>query len=418
MKRKKERIKTLLILSICILASCYTVAQEPMIHEVKYPFVKYDLNKIDIPGDSSRWLNFSEKIRNHSDSLNGTLNIVQIGGSHVQADIWTGRVRENLNRMFNQTESCRGVIFPYRAVKTNGALQYDVTFNKNWEGFRNVRLLMPDNMGMLGWKATARDSGQYIDITLKGDTVSRFVFNRLRIFHEKSDSSFQFTVNINDSIYEPVYIDSCGCSEVNAPGKYNRFVLTVHKTDSLQQSFILHGIQTILDAPGVTYHSIGVNGASVGSYLNCNLFEHQLAWLRPDLIIFSIGINDSFGKEFTQEGFEASYSELIRRIRAVCPDVAFLFITNTDSYKKVRRHFHKNPKGKEVQKAMYNLAMQHSGVVWDLFATMGGYGSIATWKRNGLANRDLIHLTRKGYHLVGDLFYDAFIRSVQIQQNP
>lgn len=397
-----------------VLLSATSIAQEPDVHEVKYPFIRYHLNKIHLPGDSASYIRFTEKLNTQFESHSQQINIVQIGGSHVQADIWTGRMRENLNRFFVQPESSRGMIFPYRAIKTNGALQYDVSFDKHWDGLRNVRLLQPDSIGLMGWKATARDSGQYVDITLKGDTVSRFVFNRLRIFHKAGDNQYQFTININDSTYYPVYHDTCGCSEFSFTEIQNMFRLTVHKTDTAQKEFVLYGIQTIYDQPVVTYHSVGVNGASVGSYLNCLLFESQLAFLKPDLIIFSIGINDSFGKDFTRQGFESSYSELIRRIKSVCPDAAFLFVTNTDSYKKVRRQFYKNPKGKEVQTAMFNLAREHGGAVWDLFEIMGGYGSIASWKRNGLANRDLIHLSRKGYQLTGDLMFEAITESLRI----
>jgi lysophospholipase L1-like esterase len=413
------KIIKLHIISFSVLLLYTSVfAQEPLLHENRYPFVRYELNRINIPGDSAPFIRVLEKLRQQKNEAGKTINIVHIGGSHVQADIWTGRVRENINRFFNQTESTRWVIFPYRAVKTNGSLQFDVAFNKHWEGLRNVRLFQPDPMGVMGWKATASDSGQFLDITMKEDSVSRFVFDGLRVFHQSGDDQFQLTIQVDDSVYHPVYADDCQCSEISVPVRSNRFILTVHQTDSLQKEFVLYGIQMLLDQPQVIYHSIGVNGASVSSYLNSLNFEQQLAVLNPDLIIFSIGINDSFGKDFTQQGFEANYSELIRRIRSTCPEPALLFVSNTDSYKKVKRNFYKNPKGKEVQKAMHNLAHQHQGAVWDLFTIMGGYGSIATWKNNGLATRDLIHLTRKGYQLTGDLFFKALTDSLDFVQHP
>lgn len=377
-----------------------------------YPFIRYDLNRIEIPEDTIGWNLFTEKLRGHLHHKKEPVNIVQIGGSHVQADHWTGQIRSNINQYFNQLESTRGMFFPYRAVKTNGSVQYDVTVNQSWEGFRNVKLRTPGNMGLMGWTATARDSGQMIDIQFKPDSISALHFDRLRIFHDDSAESFRLTVTVVDSVYSTTYDTVCGCSEVLLPDCFDRFTLTVHRTDTLQKSFVLHGIQTLLDQPLITFHSVGVNGASLSSYLNSTLFENQLALLNPHLIIFSIGINDTFDKQFTRQVFEASYSELIRRIRSTCPDALFLFVTNTDSYRKVRRNFYKNPKGKEVQQAMHNLAQEHCGVVWDLFAVMGGYGSIATWKRHHLAARDLIHLSTRGYRVVGDLFFDALTNSI------
>ena len=385
----------------------------------KYDFIRYDLNKIELPGDSMAFKKLMNKFSLLSDSNQGHINIVQIGGSHVQADMWTSRVRENFNRTFNQSESSRGMIFPYKAVKTNGSFQFEIAYNKVWEGYRNVKLTQPDNMGLMGWTATARDSCQFMDITMKGDTISSFFFDKLRIFHEVNIYSFSFTVTIDDSIYHPQYVDSCKCSEVIPVAKSKRFVLTVYKSDSLQREFTLHGIQTLLNEPGITYHSVGVNGASLKSYLNCNLLEEQLAMLKPDLIIFSIGINDSFDKEFTREKFEDNYCGLIERIRRTCPGVAFMFVSNTDSYKRVKRNYYKNLKGNEVKHSMYSLGKEYNAGVWDLFSIMGGLGSMSKWKRSGLAQRDMIHLTKNGYYILGDLMFEAFLKQqVNSHQNP
>ena len=42
---------------------------------------------------------------------------------------------------------------------------------------------------------------------------------------------------------------------------------------------------------------------------------------------------------------------------------------------------------------------------------MGGLNSILVWQRFGLAKRDRIHFTGKGYLLQGDLFFNAFLKS-------
>jgi lysophospholipase L1-like esterase len=375
----------------------------------KFPFIKYDQSRIEFPGDSSAFVSLFRKMRVLHETGFGSINIVHVGGSHVQADFWTGKIRENFNGFFSQKESARGIIFPYRAVKTNGSVQFDVVTSKPWEGYRCVRLQQPADMGLMGWDATARDSGQTMEITFKGDTISSFYFDFLRIFHHQNDSVFRFTVQSGDSVYQPVYADSCRCSVVELKEKSNRFLLTVHRTDSVQNYFTLQGIQTQLHKPLIAYHSVGVNGASVSSFLNCNLLAGQIQYLHPDLVVFSIGINDSFDKDFTREVFERNYSELVKRIRQVNPDVAFLFITNTDSYKRVKKQVYKNMNGKKVRESMFALAEVHGAAVWDMYTVMGGLGSIATWRRNGLAQRDLIHLTNRGYRVMGDLFFEAFI---------
>ena len=78
--------------------------------------------------------------------------------------------------------------------------------------------------------------------------------------------------------------------------------------------------------PGITVTGIGVNGAALPSYLKCEDFGRDLEMVRPDLVIFGIGINDASGKEFHKDDFIRRYKTLVSRIKAVNPDCALLFI--------------------------------------------------------------------------------------------
>jgi hypothetical protein len=46
-----------------------------------------------------------------------------------------------------------------------------------------------------------------------------------------------------------------------------------------------------------------------------------------------------------------------------------------------------------------------------MFQVMGGLNSIKDWQKNKLAKNDLIHLTYDGYNLIGDLLFEAFMKS-------
>jgi lysophospholipase L1-like esterase len=41
---------------------------------------------------------------------------------------------------------------------------------------------------------------------------------------------------------------------------------------------------------------------------------------------------------------------------------------------------------------------------------MGGLKSMAEWQKYGLAQKDKVHFTKKGYELIGDKFYNALIQ--------
>ena len=101
---------------------------------------------------------------------------------------------------------------------------------------------------------------------------------------------------------------------------------------------------------------------------------------------------------------------MISKVRAVNPDCALLFITNNDSYKRVRRRVYSvNRNGLEVEDAFFRICSDFGGGVWDLFEIMGGLESMKDWEEAGLAKRDKIHFTEEGYAVVGDLLFNALM---------
>ena len=120
------------------------------------------------------------------------------------------------------------------------------------------------------------------------------------------------------------------------------------------------------------------------------------------------GSPDSKTKEFSKDLFYQNYDTLIDKIKSVNPNVAILLTTNNDSYYKVK---YPNERALEVQQQMKKLAENKNLAVWDMFDIMGGLNSIKEWEKNQLAKKDLIHLSYDGYNLIGDLLFDALIKS-------
>jgi lysophospholipase L1-like esterase len=133
----------------------------------------------------------------------------------------------------------------------------------------------------------------------------------------------------------------------------------------------------------------------------------HLKALRPDLVIFSIGVNDAHGPNFSKEKFMNNYRLLIAWVREAAPEAALLFITNNDTY--IRRRY-PNENHKAVQEAMFDLAAECGAGVWDLYSLMGGKGAMSSWHARGLAQSDLIHFSREGYTLIGDKLFEAFLK--------
>jgi len=103
---------------------------------------------------------------------------------------------------------------------------------------------------------------------------------------------------------------------------------------------------------------------------------------------------------------------LIDSIRIINPDCAFVFITNNDSFRRLRRNrYEVNRNGFLARVVFYRLADNTDGAVWDQFEVMGGLKSMDKWFKAKLAQKDRVHFTQAGYELIGNLFYNALFEA-------
>lgn len=403
-------IKKIFCLNIFLLIFFPLTAQPPLKQLPAYRCVHYDRNVLHFPNGHERLDTLYAKI----DSLlvfgRGEINVWHVGGSHVQADIFSHRMRLNLSNMIPDLASGRGILFPYPIARTNYGYNYKVSYTGNWTTGKNTKKEQPYRLGITGMAARTSDENASITLRLNTDGNELWKFNELRILgYGSNDSIFPYIVNGTDTLYaqrdsiEPGYI-------IHLKNAIDSTTLYMNLGDD--EWFTLTGIEPDNRQGGIRYFSSGVNGAAVPAWLRCVDLQRDLQLVKPDLVIFAIGINDAavpYGR-FDAEHFKWGYRQLIDQVLRVSPNCAFIFITNNDSYRYVsRRRMAPNANGRIVQEAFYDLAKEYKGAVWDLFDIMGGYGSVDSWELEGLVRRDRLHFTVDGYNLLGDLLYNALL---------
>jgi lysophospholipase L1-like esterase len=347
------------------------------------------------------------------DSLNlkreGKVHIVQIGDSHIQADVMSSATRKRFQNDFGN--GGRGFVFPYNIAKSNLPLDLSIVYEGGWSSASIMKRHEGHEFGASGYLLKAEDSAG-IELKAIHAPDHNYSFNKLTVFQRSG-------------YFVPE--DSLGVKLVAFGGSrsfpYATYLFQDYK-DSIQlwlkssdgEEATLDGFSLENTEAGVVFHSMGTNGSSTLQYLRSNRFEDQIAALQADLIIVSFGTNDCYlpYSRYCSSCTEDRFRKLIKRLKQKNPQAQILLTVPPDHYYR-RRYPNKNLS--YLRKAMLKLAQEEQVAVWDLYALMGGASSIKKWHNAGLARRDLIHFTKEGYILQGNLLYEAIMNSYEGRYN-
>ncbi len=378
--------------------------------------IQFDIDTLYWGRDSMPMVRFYDKLDQLLKTKQGNLHIVQIGGSHIQAGTMTHRFRKHLLDEYDAPPAARGFIFPYSAASTcNNPSDYKTSKARPFNLIRNVHQSYAFPLGASGIAVWNADSLNSITIRMNAPEYD-FVADTIILLGKAYGWPIDPILK-EDTIYH--FPDSIDFDNDRYFFYFERPVkdFTLYFPCSKGDTFVVNGILLKNGRPGVTLSSIGVNGAQITSYLRCKNLTRDMRLLQPDLVIFNIGVNDAYGSSFDSVAFKNNYLKLVARIREASPDCAFIFVTNNDTWKKGKRgRYYVNKTGPMVQDVMYRLADLTGGAVWDQFAVMGGLKSMESWRKKGLAQKDRVHFTAAGYNLMGDLFWDAFIRELKMEK--
>jgi len=411
-------MKTLLtyivfIYSIVLFGQDYAITDSL---QQKYDFINWEANNIKHTDSAITFKKLYQKFDKIYNNKEEKLHVFHIGGSHIQADMYSNRLRHYLQKISPKAKGQRGFIFPYRMAKTNNPLNYKVTFDGEWKGYRCSR---NDSVswGLSGVSAKFKDS--IANITVKANyrnySKNTYNFNKLRVFYDEWTTDYEVLISNTDIVEKTVINSDAHYIEFTLNKTVTELDFCVKRTnDSEDAEFLMMGLELMNDNSGIEYTTIGVNGASFAFYDRCVYFEKQLQLYKPDLFIISIGTNDTYTTDFKPQKFKAYYEQLIGYIQKANPDCAILLTVPNDSYYKRQ---YANPNTKLAAEVIYELSEQYQMAVWDLYEIMGGFNSSQKWYTNKLMPKDRIHFTRKGYDIKADLLLKALVNSWEKEMN-
>lgn len=344
----------------------------------------------------------------------GSINILHIGDSHVQADIFPHELRKGFQKLYPGLVNSRGFVFPYPVAKTNNPENYKVTYSGTWTRCRSVTKYEGCNFGLAGINIQTLDSLSSILIRPNLEVTDSYLINSIKIFRDFEGIDYQINL-VNYSGDVIFYNDTLnGFTEIRTNEYLKEIEIQFVKCDTLKVPLILHGFLLENDLNGLSYHTIGLNGAEIPSFNRCVFLENHLAQIKPDVVIISLGANDAGGPTLYDQEFKTNLEIMIRKIRSSSNNPLIILTTPGDAYRRSR---YPNTNVAKIREAILETAVSQNLAVWDHFTIMGGAKSIYKWYKNGLAQKDKLHLTRKGYQLQGQLLFEAMMNAWQQSHN-
>jgi LysM repeat protein len=411
---------------------------------------------------------FYEKLYLMQEQGAGHINIVHIGDSHVQADLFTNKIRKGLQERYGNAGV--GFNFPHQLAKTNGSYTTRYKSNASWS---SRRVIYPVENGMdvgLSGIALKTNDNFVVELNVKD---SAYNFNTIKVITPGNTEGFELATSSKTIVLEstvPKKIShkiksgevlgtisrkyGVSVAEIkranNLKGDNIRAGRTLkiptsqlekkevkrsefipldleadalshyyHSADAIdkiyllphgnQKEYSLSGLVLENDAPGIIYHSIGVNGAKASDYNKYPLFFEQLPALKPDLVVISLGTNESFDK-MNADDFVQQLNVFIANVRAKNPDVAIVVTTPPPSLFKRK---YPNTFAAAYAKSIAIQEADKNYATWDMFSEMGGLYSVPRNAARGLMSTDRVHYSRDGYYKQGRLFTEAFIKAYE-----
>lgn len=406
----KKRLHIFIAILLCAICSGHAIGATDSISCVNHEADTITFNGADWSPIFNRMVSLLDTTSKQHDII----SIVHLGDSHVQAGFFSEALRLPLQNLWGNAG--RGLIAPLRICKTNEPADYRITSPDSWQHHRCIiGKKFSNEVGVSGIAITPVTD--QIDLTF--ETMSRYGeeigFNTLRLFHTPSDKFPQllpadtpeglntFSIRPGETYF--TWNDTIHHMHLQGANSYEN------------QHAIIFGASLENGQKGIILHAIGNNSATYECYNRVSNYGEKLAMLEPQLVIISMGTNESVSALTTEALLYEQIDALVTSIRNKSPEALILLTTPADNKLRKRRkrktYYTENKKITTVVETIKNYGRENNIAVWDWFTIGGGKGSCETWVKEKGMKKDHIHYTQEGYAIQGNLLYQSILKAYE-----
>jgi lysophospholipase L1-like esterase len=171
----------------------------------------------------------------------------------------------------------------------------------------------------------------------------------------------------------------------------------------------LFGVVFSRDTRGLTYDSIGLNGASttvMSRAFNPQTFSAALEHRNPDLVVINYGTNESSFPSYVENQYGPELIRAIGRVRAALPNASILIMSPMDRGERTGADAISTMRAiPEIVAIQQRVAAETGCGFFNTYQAMGGAGTMARWydRHPAMVGADLIHPSPQGARIVAQL---------------
>jgi lysophospholipase L1-like esterase len=322
-----------------------------------------------------------------------TVRVLQFGDSHTAADMFTGEAR----RVFQEQFGNGGIGYSYAGHPFAGyrILGSNRSQSTGWKTQGNKFLQLGNGQtGLGGISISTERAGEWVTLDAPCATLE------LQFLQQPGGGRLRFT----DNGGEPVEIETDapetgpGTFSYPCPEGEHHFEVTTEESAPVS---LLGWVAT---QPGVTWESIGINGAEAPLILKWDqtLFSRYLKDNSPALIVLAYGTNEAASALWDEENYQQAFASIIDTIHNYVPESSILVVGPADRSTAQHRAWHPYAGTDKIVRAQRAVCRTHGCAYWDQRERMGGLGAMQEFVYAGWAQPDHTHFTGEGYRALAD----------------
>jgi lysophospholipase L1-like esterase len=352
--------------------------------------------------------------RNMHKALNGGRTVVyHYGASHIQSEIVTTEACKFLKKKYGNAGP--GFLFPFSAANTYNSVNSKTSHTGEWTYAKSFQLPPKIPLGIRGMTVSTQDTSASFTVTLNTPIPTEKYL--LQLFLDLNALTPEFQLCINGDVCYVFNQDSLmnHLNESFLPIHFDGEIKTVEwewiGNGEEGEVFTCYGINVEHESKkGLLYESFGVGAAAFQSVLSIAKLEDQAPQFLPDVVIIDFGTNNILYTNKMDNNIPRYVNETVAKFKAINPHVSIIFTSMQDLYKNGRYI----DAGIRFNEVLDSMAYATNSLYWNFYDLSGGYKKIKFWNEQGYAQKDFIHLTKKGYELKGYLLYSSIENTLSL----